>query len=1097
MRKRPADLRRTWRAMVCLFALALWMFNPATFAATAYHGQVTFNGLPVPGATVMATQGDNKQVAITDAQGSYVFQDIADGAWKFQVTMQGFDTQTQDVNVATGTPAPNFDLKLLSLTDITHGAAPIAAEKELPSTPSATNGNAANSAIVATSAPPEAAAPGNAPTTSANNNAAGQPTKKASNNASNNAAGNTPPQAPPQQASDTNGNSGEPSGDLQQSAATGLVVNGSVNNGAASPFSQAASFGNNRRGPGLFYNGNAGVNFDTSAWDARSFSPGTLTDPKPSYNQLSILGNVGGPIGIPRHYFNNSQFTVNYQHFANDSALSETALVPTQLERGGNFSQSVNALGQPVVVYNPATNQPYSGDTVPVSAQAQALLNQYPMPNVSNVQGINYQTSALTSQHYDAVQARLSKFKSRNQFFGNVNFQRAVNQNNANIFGYRDGSNSQGIDTAINWQRTYRPGGLGYLTTNFKYEFNRLASSQNPFFANRVNVSGEAGIQGNNQLPQYWGPPTLSFSSGIAGLSDTNYARNANDTQTVSYSSLWYRGKHSLQFGVDVVRLQFNANTQQNGRGTFSFTGAATQELDSSGQPVAGTGSDLADFLIGTPDGAQIADGNADKYLRGWRYDAFVNDDWRMKAGFTVDVGLRWEFATPLTEIHDRLANLDVAGNFSTAAAVPATSPTGPISGQKYPSSLLNSDYRGVEPRLAIAWRPRSNSPLVIRAGYGISDITSIYQVIAMQMAQQPPFSKSFNLTNSAASPLTLATGFNPSGPAGLPTFGVDPNFRIGYAQMWNASVQQDLPGSLVLTATYTGTRGSHLMQEFMPNMYPTGSALACPSCPSGFVYLTSNGFLNYQAGKVQVRRRLRNGLTATVEYTYAKATDDASAFSGAAITSGGSSVSSVQSGSGGGSASIAQNWQNLRGELSRSPFDQRNLLTFTGQYTTGEGLHAGALMSGWKGTAFKDWTFVTSLTVGSGLPLTPIYSTAATGIGVPWIIRPDVTGASVTAAPAGRHLNPAAFAAPATGQFGNAQRDSITGPSQFSLNAGFSRTFRVSSRVDATWETQATNVLNRVTPSNWVTNWNSAAFGSTSGWNGMRKLSTTIRVRF
>ncbi|HKV46739.1 MAG TPA: carboxypeptidase-like regulatory domain-containing protein [Candidatus Acidoferrales bacterium] len=1075
--------------MLCLFSLVLWMFSPAAFAAPAYHGQVTFNGVPVPGATVTATQADKKEVSITDQQGTYVFSDITDGAWKFQVEMQGFETLTQDVTVSTAAAGPTLELKLLSLADITHGVPPIQAENELSASKAASSNNSAappNTATLVAPEAPESASNANAP----------KPPANAKNNAA--SASNTPPPAaPPEQPGDSNSGSTQASSDLQQSAATGLVVNGSVNNGAASPFSQAASFGNNRRGPGLFYNGNAGVNFDTSAWDARNFSPGGLGGPKPSYNQLSFLANIGGPIGIPRHYFTNSNFVLNYQHGANDSASAVTGLVPTLFERGGNFSQSVNSLGQPVVVYNPATNLPYASNAVPISAQGQALLQQYPMPNVSNVPGINYEASGLTNQHFDALQSRLSKYKNRNQFFGNFDYQHQASQNDANIFGYQNGSNSQGIDGAVSWQHVYRPGGLGYLTTNFKYEFNRLASSQNPFFAFRTDVSGDAGIQGNDQSPAYWGPPNLGFTS-VAGLSLPEYAHNANNTQTFTYSSLWYRGKHSLQFGVDVARLQFNANTQQNGRGIFSFTGAATQQLDANGNPVPGTGSDLADFLIGVPDGAEIAFGNADKYLRGWRYDAYVTDDWRMKAGFTINAGLRWEFATPLTELGNRLANLDVAPNFSMAAPVVAATPTGPITSQKYPNSLLHSDFRGVEPRVAIAWRPRSNSPLIVRAGYGIYDITSVYQVIAMQMAQQPPFSKSFNLANSAATPLTLAGAFNTSSSAtALPTFGVDPNFRIGYAQVWNASVQQDIPGSMVLTATYTGTRGSHLMQEFMPNMYPVGSPLACPSCPAGFVYLTSNAFLNREAARIQLRRRLRNGLTATLEYSYAKATDDASAFSGSAIASGGSSVSTVQSSGGGGSASIAQNWQNLRAEMSRSAFDQRHLITFTGQYTTGEGLHAGALMSGWKGTVFKDWTFLTSLTFGSGLPLTPIYQSSATAIGAPWIIRPDVTGASITAAPAGKNLNAAAFAAPAAGDFGDAARYSITGPRQFSLDASISRTFRINTRMDATWETRATNVLNTVTDSTWNTNWNSPAFGTVAGWNGMRKLSTTIRVRF
>jgi trimeric autotransporter adhesin len=1094
MRRRRSEFRRTWRAMLCLFSLALWMFNPAAFAATGVVGKVTFNGLPVPGATVTATQGDKQETAITDQQGSYAFSDIADGTWKFQVQMDGFETQTQDVAVANGAPGPTLQLKLLSLAQITNGAAPIPAEQEL-SAQSAEANNAANAppttATVVTPEAPETALPA-APTP----NAPKQPAAK--NSASNKSAANNtpPPEPPPQQAADTN-SGGEASSDLQQSAATGLVVNGSVNNGAASPFSQNAAFGNNRRGPGLFYNGNAGVNFDTSKWDAQSFLPGG-TGAKPSYNQLSFLGSFGGPIGIPRHYFSNSNFVLNYQHAANDSATAVTGLVPTAFERGGDFSQTKNSLGQPVVVYNPATNQPYANDTVPLSAQAQALLNQYPSPSPNlSVPGINYEASGLTNSHSDALQARVFKYKSRNQFNGTFGIQRQSNQSNANIFGYENGSNSQGLDGTVGWQRTYRPGGLGYFTTNFSYHFNRLVSNQNPFFAFRSNVSGAAGIQGNDQSAQNWGPPSLTFTS-IAGLSLPEYAHNVDDTQTVSYSSLWYRGKHSLQFGADVARLQFNENSQQNGRGDFSFTGLATQQRDSNGQPVPGTGSDLADFLIGVPDTATIAFGNADKYLRGWRYDAYVTDDWRMKAGFTMDVGVRWDFATPLTETQNRLAGLDVAPGFGAAAAVPGTNPTGAVTGQKYPSSLLNSDYRGIEPRLAVAWRPRSNSPLVIRGGYGIYDMTSIYQVIALQMAQQPPFSKSFNLANSAANPLDLATAFtNSSGPVGLPTFGVDPNFRIGYAQDWYASVQQDLPGSLVMTATYSGTRGSHLMQEFMPNMYPAGSPLACaPACPSGFVYLTSNGFLNREAGKIQLRRRLRNGLTATVEYTYAKATDDASGFSGSAITAGGGGVSTVQGG-GGGATSIAQNWQNLRAETSRSSFDQRHLLTFSGQYTTGEGLHSGALMSGWKGTLLHDWTILTNLSFGSGLPLTPVYQPAATGIGVPWVLRPDLTGASVTAAPAGKHLNPLAFAAPAAGEFGDAQRYSITGPAQFSLNAAVSRTFRINSRMDATWETQATNVLNTVTASTWNTNWTSPAFGTTAGWNGMRKLSTTIRVRF
>ena len=119
--------------------------------------------------------------------------------------------------------------------------------------------------------------------------------------------------------------------------------------------------------------------------------------------------------------------------------------------------------------------------------------------------------------------------------------------------------------------------------------------------------------------------------------------------------------------------------------------------------------------------------------------------------------------------------------------------------------------------------------------------------------------------------PLTLANGFNASPGTTPNTFAVDPNFRVGYAQNWQVSVQRDLPGSLVMTATYLGIKGTRAQQEFLPNTYPAGAVNPCPACPSGFTYLTSNGNSTREAGQFQLRRRLHNGFTATLQYTYSK----------------------------------------------------------------------------------------------------------------------------------------------------------------------------------------------------------------------------------
>ena len=142
---------------------------------------------------------------------------------------------------------------------------------------------------------------------------------------------------------------------------------------------------------------------------------------------------------------------------------------------------------------------------------------------------------------------------------------------------------------------------------------------------------------------------------------------------------------------------------------------------------------------MGIPDTSAISFGNADKYLRQSVYDAYVTDDWRVNPQLTINAGVRWEYGAPVTELKDRLVNLDVASGFSAVAPVLARNPTGPLTGQTYPTSLMLPDRSGVEPRIGLSWRPIPASSMVIGAGYGINYDTSVYQGIAIQMAQQAP----------------------------------------------------------------------------------------------------------------------------------------------------------------------------------------------------------------------------------------------------------------------------------------------------------------------------------------------------------------------
>lgn len=1046
----------------------------ALLPAAEHRGMVKFAGLPLPGATVTATQGDRKLSTVTDAQGIYDFRDLPDGTWKIRVEMQCFTPVERDVAVAPGAPSPEWELKLLPFDEIKASA-------PAPPPPPASPAPTAAPAAAATPTTTAAAAP--APTSASGNSRKAKKTK-------------LPKGVPPPQPANTssgfqraeavasgegarngestdngaNRNNAVP-GEMNNATGDGFLINGSVNNGASTPFAQSAAFGNNRRGRGSLYNGGLGLTFGNSLWDARSYSITGQDTPKPAYSHVQGMANFGGPIRIPRLIERNGpNLIVNYQWTRNRNAGTSTSRVPTAAERLGDFSQSLNALGQPVRVIDPATNTPIPGNAIPqsrISPQALALESFYPLPNFTGGPQYNYQVPLVGSTHSDALQARINKpIGRKDNVFGSFGMM-STRGDSTSLFGFVDTTRALGYQISANWMRRFSL--RTFLTLG--YQFSRQTTHAVPFFANRQNIAAQAGITGTNQDPAYWGPPQLNFTSGIAGLSDGANSVQRFQTHSLSPSLFWAHGSHNVTIGGDIRRQQFNPVSQSDPRGTFNFTGAAA-------------GSDFAGFLLGVPDTSSIAFGNADKYFRAGTYDAYLADDWRVSPSLTLNIGVRWEYGSPATEKYGRLVNLDVTPGFAVVAPVVAASPTGPLTGATYPASLLQPDKGGFEPRIGLSWRPLLASSMVIRGGYGIYRDTSIYFPIAARMAQQSPLSRTLSL-NNAETPLTLANAFYLAPNVATNTFAVDPNFRNGYSQNWQVSLQRDLPGSLVMTATYMGTKGTRAQQQFLPNTYPTGAAGLCPSCPTGYQYLVSNGNSTREAGQFQLRRRLHNGFTASLNYTYSKSIDDAAL--GAGSQRGGATAAAV----------IAQNWLDLSAERGLSPFDQRHLANITVQYTTGMGLKGGTLLDGWRGRLMKDWTFVTTINAGSGLPLTPLYGAATRGTSVTSSIRPDYTGASLYAAPAGRFLNPAAVAAPQAGEWGNAGRNSIEGPGQFALNASMARTFRLTDRLNADFRIDATNPLNHVTFPNWNVVVSSAQFGVPSTANPMRSLQATMRVRF
>jgi hypothetical protein len=242
---------------------------------------------------------------------------------------------------------------------------------------------------------------------------------------------------------------------------------------------------------------------------------------------------------------------------------------------------------------------------------------------------------------------------------------------------------------------------------------------------------------------------------------------------------------------------------------------------------------------------------------------------------------------------------------------------------------------------------------------------------------------------------------------------------------------------------------------------------------------MTSNGNSSRHAGTLQLRRRLRRGFTAEMQYTWAKAIDNA-ALAGNGFL-------------------IAQNWLDLRAERARSNFDQRHQITASLQYTTSGNAGLGFLgisPTGRGATFLKEWIFASQMTYGTGLPLTPTVLAAVPGTGVTGI-RANYTGANPYEAPAGLFLNPAAYTVPLPGQWGNAGRNTLTGPSQLTLNASVGRTFRWGDRLNADLRVDASNALNHPVFPSWNTVITSAQFGLQNPAGQMRTVQTSLRVRF
>ena len=414
--------------------------------AAPHSGEVLFGGLPVPGAVVTATRDGQTISTVTDSQGQYRFADLAEGRWAIRVEMLGFTTINQEIETAaTAAPPSTWSLTLRPFEEIAAIAPP--AQPESAGPPVAVGAAGANA-----------------------------PAANASGSVANPASPALPP-GRPVPGSDA---------DLGQQAADGLLVNGSVNNGAASPFAQLAAFGNNRRGLPIALQRRRRRHPRQFGVRRTEFLVRQRSDhAEAELPRCAVRRNLRRS---DPHSWTSSTDRMCSRCISGPPITRPTpppALMPTALERAGDFSPSRDAQGRPVVIRDPLTGQPFPGTVIPadrITPQAASLLSYYPLPNIDEAGRYNFQRPVLAVTGQDNVQARITQPGfGRNQLFGNFSYQH-TNANALSVFSFEDVTKISGIDGAINWSRRFSPS----TTLRLRYQFNRLVTETTPYFANRI-----------------------------------------------------------------------------------------------------------------------------------------------------------------------------------------------------------------------------------------------------------------------------------------------------------------------------------------------------------------------------------------------------------------------------------------------------------------------------------------------------------------------------------------------------------------------------------------------------------------------------------
>lgn len=522
--------------------------------------------------------------------------------------------------------------------------------------------------------------------------------------------------------------------------------------------------------------------------------------------------------------------------------------------------------------------------------------------------------------------------------------------------------------------------------------------------------------------------------------------RNYQFTDTVTM----VRGRHTWKIGADLIRSGYNEADVRNIRGDFRFRGYFSN-------PAGKTSSvmySFADFLFGMPDSTQRQIGADPARLSGWQMAYFGQDDFRVNNWLTLNLGLRYELQTPMSEENDRLGNfMPETGTMKLAAD----------------GSLLETRWNNVAPRVGFAIRPFGERT-VIRGGGGVFYSLETFNVARQQLAVTYPFivREQFSKNTNSWGLLTFSNPF----PSDLAqTQGVNTPYGVAYENQtptiyqYNLTFEHEIVSDLTLEMGYVGSAGRHLGRRYNINAaLPTGQVTASAPDATGTVTytpVTARRWANYSdiqyqdqmassgynAFQTSLRRRNRNGLTMLLSYTWSRSIDDASSTNNSTT----------------GTQKFPQDIRDFKSERALSDFHRKHQFTGSVNYELpfGKGKPFMNTSNGFVEAALGNWQVNAIVTMLSGRPFTPQYNSADVASQ-----RPDLIGDPYANIPAGLLFNPNAFAKPVASPsdpdlYGNAGRNILVGPTFKNLDMSMRKSFPVTERVNLQFRAEVFNILN------------------------------------